>query len=431
MSSIGRFLQAKEKLFDQAIYQLDALTGRHGADVKLATEMAEKAAAAMRELELDPAAATGLELYGALIARVKRHDDHLARAIGGADPSLLSEMLPLIIKAARRAPTPKTGWFLKEDRARAMLRATPPPAVMARLGHVDADAMLATEDVFEIMLSLRFVESPDWLKNFNDAYVTLKPADFESRTIRIVPFSAAKWGDVAEHFIAKKRHNITHSKEMGAIAVMPLVQERMTGVTLKVLPLLCHYFNEIRLYSSYFKLIQKRRDFGRVLADTLNADLPLVHLVDHGHVHWRVIQRYYGKLTGEKHPEVFEPHLQPEDLHWRRAEEVLYEIDPELKFWRGMDYVATRLQDEDVTFNLMDVSLSYSNAVSYDDRYLYHFREALWNEVFARYMGEPMLEKELLEKLDNAIVEPEKLVAASENLVATSEKLVKKGQSNG
>jgi len=62
-----------------------------------------------------------------------------------------------------------------------------------------------------------------------------------------------------------------------------------------------------------------------------------------------------------------------------------------------------------VTFNLMDISLSYSNGISYPERYLYHFRESLWNEVFARYMGEKVLEEMLLEKLDNAIIKPEVL----------------------
>jgi hypothetical protein len=53
--------------------------------------------------------------------------------------------------------------------------------------------------------------------------------------------------------------------------------------------------------------------------------------------------------------------------------------------------------------------LSYSNSIPYEDRYLYHFREALWNEVFARYMGEKVLEEQLLVKLDNAVVKPEML----------------------
>jgi hypothetical protein len=410
MSTIGRFLQAKEPLFDHALHQLELVTHQKGIDVKLAAEIAEKAADRTARLGL-PLDATGPELYEALIAQVAAHDDHLARAIGGTDPSDLREMIPLIVKAAESAPLPKDGWFLKESKAREMLRRTPPMAVMDRLGYHLVSRLLESEDIYELFLALRFVEEPDWLNDFDRQYLDLNPADFEARRIRVVPFAASKWGDVAEHFIAKKRHNITHSKEMGAIAVMPMKETHMTGITLKVMPLLFHYFNEIRLYSSFFKLMQTKQNFGAIVSDTLIADPAHVKLTDHNHIHWRVIQRYFGKLTGEKHPEIFEPHVQPEDLHWRRAEEVLYDIDPELEYWQDLDFVAVDKgpAHDTIAFNLLDVSLSYSNAIPFADRYLYHFREALWNEVFARYMGENVLEEQLLEKLDNAVIKPEVL----------------------
>ena len=410
MSTIGRFLQAKEPLFDHALHQLEIQSHQKGVDVKLAAEIAETAAHRSRQMGLS-AAATGPELYAALLKQVGEHDDHLARAIGGTDPSDLAQMIPLIVKAAEAAPLPKDGWFLKEAKAKDMLRRTPPMAIMERLGYHLVSRLLESENIYELFLALRFVEDADWLNGFDRHYLDLTPDDFEARRIKVVPFAANKWGDVAEHFIQKKRHNITHSKEMGAIAIMPMHETHMRGITLKVMPLLFHYFNEIRLYSSFFKLMQGKANFGAIVADTLIADPAHVKIVDNAHIHWRVIQRYFGKLTTEIHPEIFEPHVQPEDLHWRRAEEVLYDIDPELKFWKGLDFVAVLKGDahDIVTFNLMDVSLAYSNGIAYADRYLYHFRESLWNEVFARYMGEKVLEKQLLEKLDNAIIKPETL----------------------
>lgn len=410
MSTIGRFLQAKEPLFDHALHQLELQSHQKGVDVRLAAEIAETAAQRTKQLGLKPDA-TGPELYAALIKQVGEHDDHLARAIGGTDPSDLREMIPLIVKAAEAAPLPKDGWFLKPDIAAEMLRRMPPMAIMDRLGHHLVSRLLAEEDIYELFLALRFAETPEFLNDFDKLYLDLKPEDFERRRIKVVPFTAAKWGDIAEHFIQKKRHNITHSKEMGAIAVMPMVETHMTGVTLKVMPLLFHYFNEIRLYSSFFKLMQSKKNFGAIISDTLIADPAHVKITDGAHIHWRVIQRYFGKLTTEVHPEIFEPHLQPEDLHWRRAEAVLYDIDPELKFWKNLDYVAVLKgpAHDTVTLNLMDISLGYSNGIDYAGRYLYHFREALWNEVFARYMGEKVLEEQLLEKLDNAIIKPELL----------------------
>ena len=91
-----------------------------------------------------------------------------------------------------------------------------------------------------------------------------------------------------------------------------------------------------------------------ILVDTLIAD-PDHHAVMAGnHVHWRIIQRYFGKLEGESHPEIFQPHLQPEDLHWRKAEEVLYKLEPALHFWYDLDYVGVMKDGRPVTFNLMD-----------------------------------------------------------------------------
>jgi hypothetical protein len=410
MSTIGRFLSAKEPLFDHALHQLELRSHQKGVDVKLAAEIAETAAARTKALGLT-ATAPGPELYDALIARVKAHDEHLARAIGGTDPTDLREMIPLIVTAAEAAPLPKDGWFLKEAKAKEMLRRLPPLAIMDRLGYHLVSRLLESEDIYELMLALRFVEPADWLNDFDRLYLELSPEDFEPRHIKVVPFAVEKWGDVAEHFIAKKRHNITHSKEMGAIAVMPMRETHMPGVTLKVMPLLFHYFNEIRLYSSFFKLMRTKKNFGAIVSDTLIADPAHVKIADTAHIHWRVIQRYFGKLTKEVHPEIFEPHVQPEDLHWRRAEDILYDIDPELKFWKDLDFVAvlTGTTHDIVTFNLMDLSLSYSNGIPYADRYLYHFREALWNEVFARYLGEKVLEEQLLEKLDNAVIKPEVL----------------------
>ncbi|MBW3538118.1 hypothetical protein KY386_01335 [Candidatus Parcubacteria bacterium] len=415
MTLLAQLLKAKEPLFDHALRQLEQRTGKTGVDAALVGEIAAKSAERIRRLGLEPDC-SGPELYASLIRLVQRHDEHLARAIGGSDPTSIPEMVPLIVGAVQAADLPRDGFFLKTDVARRMLQQMPPLAVMQRLGYRDVDDMLARESIFELFLALRFAQEADWLNRFDASYEELKAADFEKRTIQTMIFDPHKWGDIAAHFISKKLHNITHSKEMGAVGVMPMTATHMTGITLKVMPLLIHYFNEIRLYSAFFQLMKTKRDFGSVVARTLIADTPNIKITDGQHIHWRVIQRYFGKLKHERHPEIFQPHVQPEDLHWRRAEEVLYGLDPELEFWRDLDYVAVmkpsgsgQADAEPVTFNLMDVSLSYSNQLAYPDRYLYHFRESLWNEIFARYLGQHMLEEQILVRLDNDMIAPDEL----------------------
>ncbi len=261
-------------------------------------------------------------------------------------------------------------------------------------------------------ISRRSSLATEWLNAYNELFQKrVMPSDFETRQIEIIIMDHDKWADLTEDFVHKKKHNITHTKELGTIIVVPMKQTHMRGMALKTLPLLFHYINEIRLYSAFFKLKSTTPNFGKTITDTLIADTGTGATIANFHIHWRVIQRYFGKL-GDQPPEVFQPHVQPEDLHWRHAAEVLYEISPELKLWSDLDYVARPgIDGNPVSLNLFDVSFAYINAEKFDTRYFYHMRESLWNEIFMRYMGEPALRHQILEQLDNDTIKPEELVA--------------------
>lgn len=412
MSLLSDLLKAQDPLFGLAIKQLEDVTYRQGIDTALIGEILGKAYNRAGRMGLDPDF-NGKELYYSLINRVKADNERVAKRIGGKNHEDLYEMVPLITKYVQKLDLPKNGWFMKKTVARRMLKNQPPAKIMKLLGYKDVVKMLDQENLFEIYGALRFAEDSDWLNDFIEQYKKLKPADFEHRKVEVVNFDEKKWGNVAEHFIEKKLHNITHLKELGVIMTMPIAKTSSMsgrGITLKVLALLIHYYNEVHLYSTFFKLISVRKNFGELVVDTLIADTADVSIIKDKHkVHWRVIQRYYGKLKDESHPEVFQPHVQPEDLHWRKAEEVLYEIDPELEFWKDLDYVAIIINEETVTLNLMDIAFSYANGLKYEERYLYHFRGALWNEIFVRYMGQKVLEEQVLQNLDNELIAPEQI----------------------
>jgi len=409
MSFLRDLLDAEEPLFDESLKQLEAASHRQGVDVKLTAEIQQRALTAMRALGLDVKDTTGRELYHALIAKVKEHDAHLAKSIGGTPNMKVKELLPLLKKAAEKVKTPRDAWVLKKSVAKEMLRRTPPPNIMKRLGYRSVDSMLKRENLAEVYGALRFAETPEWLNAFDEHYKKLKPSDFETRKIEIVIMPGERWGNIAEHFIQKKRHNITHLKELGVILMLPVMADHLPGITIWVMSLLFHYTNEIRLYSSYFKLQQVKKNFGEIIVTTLIADPDLGPIMAGHHIHWRVIQRYFGKFETESHPEIFEPHVQPEDLHWRHAEDILYDIDPELGFWRGTDYVALMHDGRPTAFNMMDVAASYCNETPYEARTIYHFRESLWNEIFMRYMGQKTLQEQVLKQLDNEMIAPERL----------------------
>lgn len=402
-------LGATEPLFSLSIKQLESASGLPGADVRLMAEIIGKVHLKTKELKLDPKDTTGEELYQALISMVRKHDHHLAMLIGGTDSSNVQEMLPLIKKAVDAYDMPRSAWVLKRSVAKKMLHNMPPPSIMKHLGHSSIDSMLKRENLFEVYGALRFAESSTWLVKFNKTYKSLMPSDFEPREIEIIEMDKKRWGDIAEDFVRKKRHNITHLKELGVILMLPTTLKKLPGITLTAMPLLFHYINEIRLYSAFFKLQQVKPHFGKIIAETLVADVNKAAVMAGSHVHWRVIQRYYGKLTHEYHPEIFEPHVQPEDLHWRKAEEYMYDIDPELTFWKDLDFVANLHGKNPVSFNLLDNSMSYSTGATYDQRLFFHMRESLWNEIFVRYMGQTNLASQVLKQLDNNMIAPERL----------------------
>lgn len=406
---LRNLLDADEPLFSKGLQQLEQASHRQGVDAKLIGDMHERMTGAMRDLGLDPSDTTGRELYAALLARMAADNQRLAKQIGGSQPDHVRHMVPLIVKAANKVKTNRKCWVLKHSVAKDLLRKMPPKKLMEHLGYRSVDSMLKRENIDEIYTALRFSEGGDWLNEYNELFKTIKPTDFEIRDISLVIMDHDKYVDLAEKFVVKKLHNVTHTKEMGVIVIVPMHQEEMKGITLKTLPLIFHYINEIRLYSAFFKLKQVNANFGETVVETLVADPSDAAIMAGKHVHWRVIQRYFGKLRDEAHPEAFEPHVHPEDLHWRKAEEMLYELDPEMNFWKDGDYVADMYDGAPITLNLMDVSFSYSNDTPYEERLFYHFRESLWNEIFMRYMGQKTLEDQILKQLDNDMIAPERL----------------------
>jgi len=341
--------------------------------------------------------------------RIADDNQRVTRLIGGSDSSDVRTLVPLMIEAANNVEFNRSVFVLKHDKAKDLLRQMPPLRLMEKLGYKDIEALFEGEDFDELYTAVRFSEGDVWLSHYDELFSTVTADDYEERDIRIVQMDHDKYVDLAASFTKKKLHNVTHTKELGVIVVVPLAETSSKGLALKTLPLLLHYLNEIKLYSTFFKLQSHTPKFGQVVMDTLLADPGNASQMVGQQIHWRVIQRYFGKLKDDGHKEVFEPHVQPEDLHWRKAEDLLAQIDPAMAFWHETDYIGLVFDGKPVTMNFVDVALSYANSIAYEDRYYYHFRESLWNEIFVRFMGFENLKQQVLLQLDNDMIAPENL----------------------
>jgi hypothetical protein len=406
---IRDLLEAKEPYFSLSVRELELATGNNVALKELSLYVRQSFNLKLKELMLEPDANDD-EIYLALLKRVRDDNSRLAKILGIKNSNSPTEVEDNVLHITNNLTINKEAWVINENTAKKMLLAMPPEKAANLLKYKTAKEMIEKHDIYELFGLIRFSEGPEWLNRFNAQYNQLEPTDFERREIKFKQLPQIL-APAAKKFIAKKKHNLTHSKEMGVVYFLP-VEGDIPGALLRIMPLSFHYINEIRMYSAYFKLNKRRTDFGKRVTSALVAEPEILKLSDFG-LKWGLIQRYFGKLKDEKHPEEFLPHLQPEDLHWRKSEDIIYQLDPEFKFWQNMDWVAKLSKDgSPLTMNFMDVSLSFSNKVKFKDRLFYHFRESLWDQLMISFAGESEVESLIIAHLDNSPVDVSNLTSS-------------------
>lgn len=402
---LSQLLAAKEPLFSRAIAELENKSGNPSVDVRLVANIKSTVHRKVRELALDPEDTTGKELYHALQALVRLHDQYLATAIGTSPDDNLEQQFQCIKKTIDNLPLPNKAWVIKQSVAKKLLKVHPPKKVMKQLGYKSIDSMLKRENVAEMIAAARFLETKTWMSKLIKSYSKLRPSDFEIRTIQLLVIDENRYKGSELDYIYQQKHNITHLKEHGVVLILPLPVKHMRGATITVMPLVLHYVNEIRSYSSFFKMQQVRPDFGSVLVDTILNDPHKAGKIGEQQIHWRIIQRHFGEQDPKAHPELFEPHVQPEDLHWRKAESILYWLEPALKFWEDLDYIAAQQSDGSiVSLSLMDNAVSYCNGLEYGQQSTGYFRSSLWNKIYAEYIGQDNFESQIIGQLNQDIL---------------------------
>jgi len=388
---------------------LERITGRVNVLEKVFFENEELVEEKLRALGVNHDAPAS-EVYDALISKVEADDLELLYIIGHkklrgqkASQSVVDFVKKIHRPASAEASagTAGKGFFLKKEKAKQLLVAEPPKKIIQALGYKHVNQLIEKEDLLEVYSALRFLEDSQWQnKIFFKQYQTLRPGDFEERPIELRALSE-KWIKVAQKFVKKKHHNVSHLKELGVIFVLPIFLG-ISGETLRLLSLLFHYLHEVKFYSELFRrYAQDETSFAAKVISNLRGDVlekRLPEMIPEARQpRFLVIQRYLAK-DDENDWRLFEPHINPEALHWWRAIGDLMKIKVRgLEFWEGMgwagDFFKTNVGTEIlVSFDLVDTVMSLVKRKELA-KYLYHQQEALWNKIFIEYFGVAALEK--------------------------------------
>jgi hypothetical protein len=334
---LSRALQAPEPFFRLGLQRLEAANGHPATDIRLSTEVARQTKQKMQQLRLDPNDTTPEELYHALQEKIKDDDARLTRVLRSRAATYVSAEANVtdgLVHALRKLPDSKRCFALKPSALKAIMKKVPPKKAMKQLGYRSLDSFLKHEAPISILSAAWLTEDHHWHKRFRAEYKRLRPNDFETRSIAVIQLNSARWRALAERTVAEQRHNLLCFREFGVVAFLPLPKEAPAGSATVSLSLALHEMNEIRAASTFLKLNQVRPDFGAIVQKVADEDPALSsELLDQA-MPWKLIQRYYARVTHRWSEAAFEPHLQLEDMVWHPIEETLSSIEPAFRFWQ-------------------------------------------------------------------------------------------------
>ena len=415
-TKLARILRTKPEVLLDLEQKMDKLTGKSGVMEKIVMENEMLVKRTLEELGLNPQECNAEKVYNILIKRLIHMDEHLYNFLDKPDLSKMSSVCGKLCETAIALNKPMSGFFIKKEKAVEMLDKFPPHDLLDYFGYKTAAELVEQQGFESVFSALRFAQDQKWMHEFFEkAYDDLTADDFEEREV-VLKVLEPQWLDVAEKFLEKKYHNVSHLKEFGVIFVIPLKIDT-PGETLRLFTLILHYLNEVPFYSKLFRRFSNEPDFINKLKSLLRGDvsdekLPTTQI--------RIVQRYLAKDDPNDF-RLIEPHINPEAEHWYKAEGDLGRLTPlvgegghTFGYWQGLDFIgdffhdglsrqsgnepsyAKASEDEElVAFDLIDLVMSLVK--NGQIKYLYHLQEALWNKIFIEYLGHDKIE-ELVEE---------------------------------
>ncbi|OGN10360.1 MAG: hypothetical protein A3J46_01760 [Candidatus Yanofskybacteria bacterium RIFCSPHIGHO2_02_FULL_41_11] len=411
-AKIAKILRTSPKALLDLDAKMAAITGQEGVIADVAKENDILVGRTLEELGL-PRDSSAEEVYSAFVDRLAHLDKHLYELLDKPDLTKMSVMCGKLCEAAFQVYTPPRGLFIKREKAIELLEKHKPESLVEYFGYANVHDLIDKEGFASVVSALRFTQSTEWMhKFFEESYSDLKPEDFEERAVELKVLDT-KWLDVANKFLEKKYHNVSHLKEFGVIFIIPLKIDT-PGETIRLFTLILHYLHEVPFYSSLFRKYFNDPDFNNKFKSLLRGDVSEGSLPNDCKVSWRIVQRYLAKDDKED-TRLSEPHVNPEAEHWFRAEDDLNRLSRmiqeggrlNLGYWKGLDFVGDFFKDKNgeeklVSFDLIDIIMSVVQKG--EVKYLYHQQEALWNKIFVEYVGREKMNQLIEENIINGFI---------------------------
>jgi hypothetical protein len=399
---LSELLQAREPHFRIALKQLEHAAGAPSEDIRLTSELNLRVREKLRELNLDPRDTTGAELYQALHVRTQRDNATLQALLGGSSTD--SALTGRIERLVNAMDEPRDVLALKNACAKKLLKQVPPKRVMKQLGYRSLDSLLKHEPACVVIAAARLAEGSTWHKSLYAAYKKLSPSDFEVRRAVVMAPSHARWEQFAQPYVSLHQHNVLSVAELGAVVMLPLGEAQVEGAPLAMTLLTIQALHEMRATSTYLKLQQVRPDFGVVVAQVAQQEPITNTRLLKMPLPWKLIHHFFARHPAAYRAELFEPHVQPEDLDHTSLGDSLASLHPTFEFWHGTTHLGLHHHQGGVSLHPIDAALNFINHLPYEERITHYLRTHLWQELLMRYMRQDNLSDQLRRQLSDELV---------------------------
>jgi L-glutamine-phosphate cytidylyltransferase len=331
--------------------------------------------------ELGVSSLSAIDLHRALQSQVDRMDATLSGVYGPDSVSSEDGLRAMTGHIETLCPQAlRDGFCLRENAAAELLQQHPPVTMMDALGYASASELIRGEGSIAAVSLTRATEDPGWQVRYKELLARRTADDFERRPIQFLPVDATRYRSAFMNSKQpRKLWRATHNKEAGVIACLTHDDPtRLRTPCLQYALVSMHYFFETAYASQYYRQVAARdpEHLGRAVVSSIDS--------------------HREKLT------FFYSNVYSENLFWDKALELFGRAfpGPEIEWFKGAsargEYcLSTGVQNIVVSLNLVDhlwnmnfLGHAGMESFQHDTIYfLYHFRGALWQEVFSELTG--------------------------------------------
>lgn len=378
--------------FNATIARLESVTLNKGTDVNFTANIITSSREKVRGLGLDPEDSTKIELYHALLEKVRTDSKKLREVLKIPTDAKSSVMAKKIATSAQKLVKKDKVVAVSSSAIKKILIAVPPKKTLRALKFRSVDAVLKREDPLIVYSLAKIFEDKSWNTQVEARLKRLQPRDVSESNVKILSLPEAWIVKLKDREFATLLFTVN---ETGSILILPSMPTSVDGAALLTMLLVLQASQHLSVFSLPFRMQSFTHALEKRVLEMSSGSTQPIKPVYGLSPNWEVVYR----LLSIRKPLNNDFELILGDINWQTIESKIASLVPEMDYWVNSHYLGYVSATTPVTFHVVDVAASLVLGREFGEQVVSHFRASLWNEIILRYMQHQNIEKAVLEQL--------------------------------